>query len=151
MKSFRQAAILDIVGRERVTSQEVLRTRLAARGLVATQATLSRDIKQLGLVKRARDGTYQGAGAAVEAGSSGGPAALTRAVSEYLRRIDRVAQFVVLKTDPGQAQPLAVAIDRAGDSAVVGTIAGDDTILVIARSDRRAGDLVRRFERMARA
>jgi len=151
MKAFRQAAILEIVGRERVRSQEHLRARLRTRGLDATQATLSRDIKELGLVKRARDGAYQRPAVEASAGSSDGAASLKRAVSEYLRGIDRVAQLVVLRTDPGQAQPLAVAIDRAGDAAVVGTIAGDDTILVIARSDRRAAELVRRFEKMARS
>ena len=64
------------------------------------------------------------------------------AVDDYLRRYDVVDQLVVLKTDAGQAQPLAVAIDRAGLTEIVGTIAGDDTILVICRSAPDAGGSV---------
>ena len=70
-----------------------------------------------------------------------------RAAEEYLRRVDRVQQLVVIRTGIGQAQPLAIAIDRAQLPEAVGTIGGDDTILVIARDGRRAAALVKRFER----
>ena len=73
-----------------------------------------------------------------------------RAVTEYLRRADRVQQLVVLKTDPGQAQPLAFALDHATWSEIVGTVAGDDTVLVVSRDDRSAKTLVRRVERLAK-
>jgi transcriptional regulator of arginine metabolism len=150
MKSFRQAAILDLVDHTAVHSQEALRVKLRARGFAATQATLSRDIKEIGLVKRAGDGAYQRPGAAA-ARDGAGTDALRRAVSVYLRRVDRVQQLIVLRTDTGQAQPLAVAIDRADLHEAVGTIAGDDTILVIARDARRGAALVRRLERWAKA
>ena len=145
MKSYRQSAILEIVDREAMTSQEQLRERLRARGIEATQATLSRDIHDLGLIKRPADGAYRRAGAAV------GPAVdaeveCRTAVDDYLRRYDVVDQLVVLKTDAGQAQPLAVAIDRAGLAEIVGTIAGDDTILVICRSAPDAAGLSKRLE-----
>jgi transcriptional regulator of arginine metabolism len=151
MKSYRQATILELVDQAEIHSQEMLRRKLRSRGFDVTQATLSRDIRDLGLVKRAGDGAYQRAG-----GSAGrpGPSAesgVRRAVVEYLRRIDRVQQFVVLRTDAGQAQPLAVAIDRATLPEVVGTIAGDDTILVIARDPRRAAAFVTRLEGWATA
>jgi transcriptional regulator of arginine metabolism len=141
MKSDRQAAILEIVDREGITSQEQLRERLRdLRGIEATQATLSRDIRDLGLIKRAADGAYRRAGA--EAAVTTDPELECRtAVDDYLRRYDVVDQLVVLKTDAGQAQPLAVAIDRAGLAEIVGTIAGDDTILVICRSAPDAAGL----------
>ena len=72
--------------------------------------------------------------------------ALERAAAEYLRRVDRVQQLVVLRTGAGQAQPLAIALDRAQLSEAVGTIAGDDTILVIGRGARGAAALVKRLK-----
>jgi transcriptional regulator of arginine metabolism len=145
MKSYRQSAILELVDREAITSQELLRERLKLRGIEATQATLSRDIRDLGLIKRAADGAYRRAGA--DSRPAGDPEGECRtAVDDYLRRYDVVDQLVVLKTDAGQAQPLAVAIDRAGLSEIVGTIAGDDTILVICRSAPDAAGLSKRLD-----
>jgi transcriptional regulator of arginine metabolism len=144
MKSHRQAAILEIVERENITSQEQLRERLRTRDIDATQATLSRDIRDLGLVKRAVDGAYRRGVQDVEAGTD--PAVRLRsAVDDYLRRHEVVEQLIVLRTDTGQAQPLAVAIDRAGVPEIVGTIAGDDTILVICRSAADAAVLSTRL------
>jgi transcriptional regulator of arginine metabolism len=134
MKAHRQTAILEIVDREAITSQELLRDRLRDRGILATQATLSRDVRDLGLIKRPAAGAYRRGGQeAVEADTDPG-ARLRGAVDDYLRRHEVVDQLIVLRTDTGQAQPLAVAIDRAGVTETVGTIAGDDTILVICRS-----------------
>jgi transcriptional regulator of arginine metabolism len=132
MKRYRQSVILDLIDREPIDSQELLRQRLEAIGIEATQATLSRDLKELRLVKRAADGAYQRPGR--DTGDPGdSDAALRRSVVEYLRRIERVQQLLVLRTDPGQAQMLALAIDHASLPDVVGTIAGDDTILVVVR------------------
>ncbi len=145
MKSYRQSAILELVDGEAITSQEQLRERLRGRGIEATQATLSRDIRDLGLIKRAADGAYRRAG--VDGRPTVDPEVECRtAVDDYLRRCDVVDQLVVLKTDTGQAQPLAVAIDRAGLSEIVGTIAGDDTILVICRNAPAAAGLSKRLE-----
>jgi transcriptional regulator of arginine metabolism len=147
MKALRQATILEIVEQEAITSQEQLRERLRARGIEATQATISRDIRALRLVKRAADGAYRrGAGEDFE--DTDPPAAVGRAVGDYLRRHERVEQLIVLRTDAGQAQPLAVAIDRARLPEIVGTIAGDDTILVICRSADEAVALSRRLDEM---
>src|ERR1700681_4673713 len=73
-------------------------------------------------------------------------AALERAAGEFLRRVERVQQLVVIRTGVGQAQPLAIAIDRAQLPETIGTIGGDDTILVITRDARRAAALVKRLE-----
>ena len=150
MKPYRQAAILELIDREPVHSQEVLRARLRGRGIDVTQATLSRDIKELGLVKQASDGAYHRPGTVGPAATGGGDGALRRAVAEYLRGVDRSQQLVVLRTDAGQAQALAIALDRARSSEIVGTIAGDDTVLVVVRDHRRAAALVKRLEQMAR-
>ena len=148
MKARRQAAILELIDRDALHSQEQLRRRLRQRGFDATQATISRDIKELGLVKRAGDGAYQRMGL-----DSTNPQtaldALERAANQFLRRADRVQQLLVLRTGRGEAQVLAEAIDRAQLSEAVGTIGGEDTILVIARDPRRAAALARRLERLA--
>jgi transcriptional regulator of arginine metabolism len=145
MKSRRQAAILDLIDREPFHNQERLRRRLRQQGFDATQATISRDIKDLGLVKRAADGSYQRPGAEAPA-SEIAITALERAATEYLRSVDRVQQLVVIRTGIGQAQPLAIAFDRAQLPESIGTIAGDDTILVIARGARGAASLLKRLK-----
>ena len=149
MKARRQALILDLLGREPVRNQEQLRRGLKALGVTATQATLSRDIKELGLVKRASDGAYQRPTATTPA-SGATASGFSRAVTEFVTGVDRVQQLVVLRTGPGQAHAAAVAIDRAQLTDVVGTIAGDDTILVIARDPRRARGLAERLDTLIR-
>ena len=148
MKTYRQSAILDLVSRQVVRSQNTLRRQLAARGITATQATISRDIKELGLVKRAADGAYQKAQIETPSPAVTGDR-VRRAVVASLCRADRVQQLLVLKTDPGQAQPLAFALDQAAWPEVVGTVAGDDTILVVMRTAQRARILERRLGRWA--
>src|SRR3954454_24275736 len=101
MKARRQAILLDLIYREPLHNQEQLRRRLRQHGFRTTQATISRDIADLGLVKRAGDGAYQRPGV-----ESTNPAlaqtALERAAAEFLRRVDRVQQLVVLRTGIGQ-------------------------------------------------
>jgi len=147
MKPRRQSVILQLIEQRDVTSQEQLRELLRERGIEATQATLSRDVRDLGLVKRAADGAYRAATGPEPAPQDSG-VAVRRAVAEYLRRQDVVEQLVVLKTDPGQAQSLAIALDRGRLPEVVGTIGGDDTILVICRSAADAATLAERLDRM---
>ena len=143
MKDFRHRVILELIEQETICSQEQLRQRLLGQQIDVTQATLSRDLKELGLVKRAMDGAYQRPGEA--ASRPAALPALQRLVSEFLTRSDRVEQMVVLRTDAGQAQMLALAIDRAPMAEVVGTIAGDDTILVICRDAAQASAFVARL------
>jgi transcriptional regulator of arginine metabolism len=151
MKARRQAAVVDLVSREPIRSQEQLRQRLLQRGFDVTQATLSRDIKELGLVKRASDGSYQPApdddptATATDAARH----SLQRALVDYLAGLQQSQQLLVLRTGPGEAQPLALAIDRARLPGLLGTIAGDDTVLVIAQDPRAARSLILQFEGLA--
>lgn len=145
MKLHRQSVIRDLVERESITSQEQLRMRLRDRGIEVTQATLSRDISELGLVKRASDGAYRSVGTVSQPDAAGMESVLARATAEHLRAHEVVGHMIVLKTDSGQAQTLAVAIDRARLPEIVGTIAGDDTILVICRLPEAAQAVADRF------
>jgi transcriptional regulator of arginine metabolism len=145
MKSRRQAIILELIDGEALPSQERLRRRLHQRGFDATQATISRDIKELGLVKRSGDGAYQRPGADAPNPETA-LTVLERTAAEFLRSAERVQQLVVIRTGRGQAQVLAEALDRARVPEAVGSIAGDDTILVIARGARGAAALVKRLK-----
>lgn len=142
----RQARIVAILSSESVRSQGELAALLATEGIDVTQATLSRDLEELGAVKlRGADG---GAGVYVvpEDGSpvrgvSGGTGRLSRLLSELLVSTDASGNLAVLRTPPGAADYLASAIDRAALPYVVGTIAGDDTIFVAAREPMTGADL----------
>ena len=135
MKTQRHAAILRIVRQETVGSQEQLRERLKAEGYNVTQATLSRDIRELGLAKvAAPDG-----GSHYAAGAEGAPGVrphLEQLLPTMLVSAEGVGPLLVLKTTTGGAQALGLALDGAGWSEIIGTIAGDDAILVITRSER---------------
>jgi transcriptional regulator of arginine metabolism len=146
MKARRQSAIRDVVQHEPVRSQEQLRQRLAVLGFRVTQATLSRDIKDLGLVKRSVDGAYQSADESPAPAALG---ALAKAFTEYLLSVEAAQQLVVVKTGPGQAQLLGLAIDRSRLPDVVGTVAGDDTVLVIGRNPKGARAIVRQLNELA--
>jgi transcriptional regulator of arginine metabolism len=148
MKPWRQSQILDVVDREAISSQEGLRQKLKDRGIAATQATLSRDLKELGLVKRAGDGAYTRPGQE-RAGQAVGEQ-LRRAVSSLVRTLERVESLIVVRTDRGQAQGLAEWIDRAQLTEVAGTIAGDDTILLICRGPEQAVAVESRFTPMVK-
>ena len=147
MKARRQAVILDVVNREPVRSQEQLRRHIRAAGFDVTQATLSRDIRELGLVKGGADRAYR-APAQMSPNGHGAKSLLQRALTDYVTRITRVQQMVLLRTGPGQAQILGAAIDGAGLPEVVGTLAGDDTLLAISPDARRARALVKRLEEL---
>ena len=130
-KSKRQQAILSIVARERLGSQDEIRARLAGLGLEATQSTISRDVEELGL---ARIHDPDGLRYVVP-----GQADVTRPASGLRRALDEFAlsfthgagELLLIRTSPGAANALAEAMDRASLAPVAGTIAGDDTILVI--------------------
>lgn len=146
-KTRRQTVILELIDHEQVTSQEMLHHRLRSRGIDATQATISRDLKELGLVKRAGDGAYARAGQDAP-NLETALAHLQRVAGRSLSRVTRVEQLIVLRTPPGEAQHLALAIDKAALREIVGTIAGDDTVLVIAAGAAQAAAFVHRLEAM---
>jgi transcriptional regulator of arginine metabolism len=149
----RQARIVAILSSASVRSQGELAGLLAAEGIEVTQATLSRDLEELGAVKlRGADG---GAGVYIvpEDGSpvrgvSGGTGRLSRLLSELLVSTDASGNLAVLRTPPGAADYLASAIDRAALPYVVGTIAGDDTIFVAAREPMTGAELAIGLEKL---
>lgn len=139
----RRARILELVRGNRVRSQEELRTRLGEHGIDVNQATLSRDLRDLGLLKGPQG--YEIPGGASVAAASDTNLALLSAARTWLSEARAAGSLVVLKTPPGGASPLAIALDRARLDGVVGTIAGDDTIFVAASDAARARRLVRRI------
>jgi len=147
----RQARVVAILSSSSISSQSELAARLADEGIDVTQATLSRDLEELGAVKlRGADG---GVGVYVvpEDGSPvrgvpGGTARLSRLLGELLVSVDCSANLAVLRTPPGAADYLASAIDRAALPYVVGTIAGDDTLFVAAREPMTGAELARTLE-----
>ena len=144
-KAARQARLLDLLGQHEVRSQTDLAQLLAAEGLHVTQGTLSRDLVELGAfrVRGARGHlVYTVPGDGGDRSPHVGEfvafeTRLARLCSEVLVSAEASANLVVLRTPPGAAQYLASAVDRVGWSAVLGTIAGDDTVLLISRSPRR--------------
>jgi transcriptional regulator of arginine metabolism len=147
----RQARIVAILSSAPISSQSELAARLADEGIDVTQATLSRDLEELGAVKlRGADG---GVGVYIvpEDGSpvrgvSGGTDRMSRLLGELLVSTDASGNLALLRTPPGAAHYLASAIDRAALPEVVGTVAGDDTILVVAREPMTGAELAGMFE-----
>jgi transcriptional regulator of arginine metabolism len=129
-KAKRQQAILSLVGRERLSSQEEIRSHLVRMGLEATQSTISRDIEELGLARvHDREGVrYVVPGAPASAGARH---LLRHALLEFALALVPANQLLVLRTPPGAASALGEAIDRADLDEVAGTIAGDNTILIV--------------------
>jgi transcriptional regulator of arginine metabolism len=149
MKARRQSVILDVIRDQQVRSQEQLRLQMRGAGFDVTQATLSRDIRELGLVKGGPNGAYQAPPNGTEPYRQTPTAVFQRALISQLRRIDRVQQLVLLRTGLGHAQSLCALLDGAGLPDVVGTLAGEDTILIITPDARRARMLVKRLEEMS--
>jgi transcriptional regulator of arginine metabolism len=152
-RTARQARIAAILSSTRVRSQSELAGLLAADGIEVTQATLSRDLEDLGAVKlRGADGGVGGYvvpedGSPVR-GVSGGTGRLSRLLNDLLVSTDATGNLAVLRTPPGAADYLASAIDRAALPYVVGTIAGDDTIFVAAREPMTGAELGLALEKL---
>jgi transcriptional regulator of arginine metabolism len=145
-KQFRHGQILKLVAAEAIASQEDLRRRLAQAHLRVTQATLSRDLRELKLVKTA--GGYKPLVNRADEGPNMPP--LARTVREFLQDLRPAQNLLVLKTPPSGAQPLAAALDAEHWKEVAGTIAGDDTILIIARSRGARATIQKRLEDLLR-
>jgi transcriptional regulator of arginine metabolism len=141
-KTFRHGQILRLVTDQRIANQEQLRRRLATQKLRVTQATLSRDLQELRLVKT-HDG-YKTAAALPE--ESAPLPHLARALGEFLLDIRPAENMLVLKTPPSGAQPLAAAVDGAKFPEIAGTIAGDDTVLIITPNKKTRLSLQKKIE-----
>lgn len=141
-KPARQARIAELIAEHVVESQAQLLELLAADGHSITQATLSRDLEEIGAHKARVESGHPRYVVPQDGPAAPVPAArLGRLVSELLTGIDVAQNMVVLRTPPGAASFLASAIDRSGLTDVVGTIAGDDTILIVVRTTDRAQPL----------
>ena len=145
-KSYRQSQILKLIRGRRVHTQQELARALRALKIPATQVTLSRDIRELGLVKTPEG--YAPVGAEAPAAPAG-PDVATLA-REFLLDVRAAQNLLVLRTPPAHANSLAAALDQADWPEVTGTIAGDDTVLVVAPDSKTATALRARFEKFLR-
>ena len=143
-KAERQKALLDVIAKQAVSTQAELKDLLKARGIEADQATLSRDIRELGLIKASDDGAHYRY-APVEAVAPPGHTKPSAILARLVRKVDCSGNLLVIKTDPGEASPIALALDRMGWSEVVGTVAGDDTLLVVVKEGSPARKLAKRI------
>jgi transcriptional regulator of arginine metabolism len=143
-KRTRQNTLLELVQQQPYRNQDELRRALTRRGFDVTQATLSRDIHELGLVKTS-DGYAPQEGEL--AGESTLPPAI-RLVREFVLDVKEAQNLLVIRTAPGSAQPVAAALDAEGWTEVVGTVAGDDTLLIISQNRRSAQKMAARIRGM---
>jgi transcriptional regulator of arginine metabolism len=132
-KTYRQGQILRLIRSRKVFTQESLANELAALGIPAKQVTLSRDMRELGLVKTPEG--YR------QVSSGGVGPGIETIMAEFLLEARIAQNLLVLKTSPGHANSIAIALDQEDWPEVVGTIAGDDTILVIAPDNETASEL----------
>ena len=142
-KLARQQTIVELAHDGPLPNQQELCRLLARRGFHVTQATLSRDLNELRLVK-----TPEGYILRNGDGPSEPLPAVSRLVREFVREVRRAQNLLVVKTIPGSAQPVAVGIDAEAWDEVVGTVAGDDTLLIITGSNKRAQVLQEKLEAM---
>jgi transcriptional regulator of arginine metabolism len=143
-KLSRHQAILELLDQGPVPNQDELQRRLHKRGLEAGQATLSRDIRELGLVKSAEGYSLPGREAPAEAELP----SVGRLVREFVTSVRAAQNLLVTKTSIGSAQPVAAALDGENWPEAIGTIAGDDTILTICLNNRSAARLADRIQEM---
>ncbi len=149
MRRQRQRAILELFERQAVHNQAELVVLLEHAGFAATQATVSRDIHQLGLVKVPITG---GGARYAQPRAVPPPAAADRALRQhaaFITAVDKVSTLLVIRTRSGHAHAVANAIDECALPEIAGTLAGDDTILVMVRHDKDRPLLLRRFRELA--
>ncbi len=146
----RRKLIGRLVAMGNVTSQQQLAGLLAGKGMTVTQATVSRDLEEMGVVK-VRGASGSSVYAVPEGGgpSFAGDDALRRVMREWVLEVDSSANLVVVRTPPGCAHVVAAALDRAKMESLLGTVAGDDTILVVARERSGGGKVARMLEELA--
>ena len=151
MKTQRHSAIRELVAHSAVTNQDELRRKLRRRGFAVTQATLSRYIHELRLSKGPAgyalpNGNGHSPAAAAEVDD--GPPSVKEVLDSFGLRVTHAMNQVILRTVMGGAQPVAAALDHEGWPEVVGTLAGDDTVLVICQDARHAGEVEARLRVM---
>ncbi len=148
MKLERHNAIRELVTSSLVANQDELRRKLHRRGFEVTQATLSRDIHELRLSKGPSGYSLPGGNGVSTAIEDDGPPSIEEMIESFVLRIRRAMNQVVVATVMGGAQPVAAALDHEGWPEVVGTVAGDDTVLVICPDPRHATEVEARLRKM---
>ncbi len=147
-KQQRQNTILQLIGAHQIANQEELKRLLVERGLRVTQATLSRDLRELGIVRAPTD---SGARYLLpEMVSDEAKPSIDILLPQLFSRIDGVSELIVLHTLPSGAQPIAEAIDSEAWPEVMGTLAGENTILIVCRSVDARTTLTRRLLQLAK-
>ncbi|MDB5667061.1 MAG: argR [Alphaproteobacteria bacterium] len=142
----RLRALADLIRAEPMSSQEELTERLRSLGHQLTQATVSRDLEQLGAVKVKRDGTLRYVLPDQIAARDWSGVNLERIVRDWVLEVEPAGPLVVLRTPPGTAHLVAATIDQAQMFEIAGTVAGDDTIFLAIRDGNPIADVLRRFE-----
>jgi transcriptional regulator of arginine metabolism len=145
LKDRRQRAIADLIRSSALSSQDDLAARLAQLGHVVTQATISRDLEQLGAVKVRRSGQLSYALPDQVASGSTEPR-LAAVLRDWVRSIDVAGNLVILKSPPGSAHLIGVALDQSDLPSIAGTVCGDDTIFVACRSESAAAEAAKDFK-----
>ncbi|HHW22625.1 MAG TPA: arginine repressor [Clostridiaceae bacterium] len=149
MKYNRHAKILDIIENHVIETQDDLAEKLREQGMDVTQATISRDIKELRLIKvLTPDGRYRYSAMNSDTGNMNDR--LLVIIKEAYVSCDYANNILVIKTLPGMAQAVGATLDALGWSDIVGTIAGDDTVMVVCRAEKIAEDLMDKITRMVR-
>lgn len=150
MKTWRQKKILEIVQKQTVETQEELARALRETGFNVTQATVSRDIKELGLVKVPGDKGFVRYATSDDIMARPSDERLKRLFRDSVTGVDYSENLIIIKTLPGEAQGVASAIDRSRWPEIIGTVGGDDTILVIVKPKKSTLGIVNRFTELAR-
>ncbi|MEW6275604.1 MAG: arginine repressor [Bacillota bacterium] len=148
MKVQRQKKILEIIAQRAVQTQKELALALRAEGLQATQATISRDIKELGLLKAPAENNTVRYVLPETPRSLYREERLKRAFKDSVVSIDYSENLIVLKTFPGEAQGVASALDQVNLDGIIGTVAGDDTILIVVKPKKYVTALLKRFHQL---
>jgi transcriptional regulator of arginine metabolism len=143
----RRRALVEVLRNGAASSQQELARELEGRGFAVTQATISRDLEQVGAIKVRRDGH------SVYALPNTAPAApgpsIEALVRNFVRTIDTAANMVVIKTPPGSAHLVGAALDQSSDEDIIGTVSGDDTLFAACRTAASAEALATRLTAMA--
>ena len=150
-RSRRQKAIAELIRAEPLASQEEVTARLRAQGFATTQATVSRDLDRMGAVKVKRGGIMSYALPDQISDSDWAASRLQKIVSEWVQSVEATGNLLVLKTPPGSAHLVGLALDQARLPEIAGTICGDDTLFVALRDGSAAAAVEARFRRLAQS
>jgi transcriptional regulator of arginine metabolism len=151
MRARRQKAIAEMIRTASPGSQEEVTERLAALGFAVTQATVSRDLDQIGAVKVKRGGVTSYALPDQLGDSDWAASRLERILAEWVLSVEPAGNMIVMKTPPGSAHLVGAALDQARLTDVAGTVCGDDTILIVTRDGVNTGETAQRFRKLAGA